>query len=781
MLSPHAGVIPAIIGIIHSSQRQLTSDHDERRGTVGGLRETWDRVVASDPGLSRLRMAGCAAVAMATALAVEYGFAVLTGAPAQGRVIAMMLGAIVAMMGSMALTGSGVWNKVRTAAFFPVALGVGMAVGVTVGAHTDLMLGVFVLVMFAAVYIRRFGLPYFFYGFMGWMGYFFSTFLHATWPMVPSLLVAIVVGTAWVLLLSVTVLRTNPTRTLRRTVRAFDARARAVARAGADLLAAGHPAHAATESSRPARRLRAQQARLADVALMVEGWSAEPAALPEDWSAAALRRRLIDAHQAVDGIASAADALATADTEVRVAALPVLDLLARREDTAAEQAAHALADAAAQAGADAHGWWPARHLAAAALEFTSLVRTRETPAEDEEIDEFEPAVSLALGNLPGSPAVARDVAAGGSRWNPLVKRAMTTRQAVQVAVAGGLAIVIGREVSATRYYWAVIAAFIMFTGTGSRSETFVKGFNRVLGTLAGLFVSIWVAHLTNGHTWLILTAVIGSVFCGFYLLRLSYAYMIFFITIMVGQLYTVLHRFSDGIMVLRLEETVIGAVIGFAVAMVVVPVSTRDTVRTARDNLLTSLSELLRAVADRLEGVAPQRGENDDETPRPLDQLARAVDDRVRQLALVAKPLLRPLVWGNSPPRSRHRVALYGATATHARGLTVALRRHTGPTESPAAACRALAAAADVLVETPPGRREPTAQEPLEKADAALYADPCESGARPAPGTDPVLRHLIHLHQLLHEIATPGSPTPSSAHRPGPEPLPVTEAEGARP
>ena len=129
------------------------------------------------------------------------------------------------------------WDKVRTAAFFPVALGLGMAAGVTVDAHTDLMLAVFVLVMFAAVYIRRFGLPYFFYGFMGWMGYFFSTFLHATWPMVPALLVAIVVATAWVLLLSVTVLRTHPTRTLRRTVRAFDARARAVARAGADLLA----------------------------------------------------------------------------------------------------------------------------------------------------------------------------------------------------------------------------------------------------------------------------------------------------------------------------------------------------------------------------------------------------------------------------------------------------------------------------------------------------------------------------------------------------------------
>jgi uncharacterized membrane protein YccC len=742
----------------------------------GWLRETWDRLVASDPGLNRLRTAGSGAASMASALGVEYVFATVTDAGAQGTVIAMLLGAIVAMMGSMALSGTGVWRKVRTAVFFPVAIGSGMVVGIAVGGRTDLMLGVFVAVMFAAVFVRRFGVPFFFYGFMGWMGYFFASFLHATAPMLPALLEAVVLGTVWVLLLSLTVMRTNLPRTLRRTVRAFDARARAVARAAAELLEHS-PAHH-EPPVRLRRRLRTRQARLAEVALMVEAWSADPAAFAPGRSAPALRRRLIDAQQAVDGLAGAADALTAGSAELRAVALPVLDRLARRDDIGANRAAYALAEAAEQAMPtvapttepgvrDTNGWWPARHLAAAAMEFIAMARSVANPEDTEEFDEFEPAVSLAMGNLPGSPAVAKDVPVRGGRWNPLTRLDMTTRQAVQVAVAGALAIVAGRELSETRYYWAVIAAFIMFAGTGTRAETFLKGANRVVGTLVGLIASIWLANLTAGSTPLVLVTIVLAMFCGFYLIQISYAYMIFFITIMVGQLYSVLHEFSDGLLVLRLEETAIGAAIGFGVAFLLVPLSTRDTVRSARDNLLTALATLLDSAAQHLSGTtvdAPQPG---------LDQLARSLDDRVRQLALVAKPLTRPLIWGNSPPRTRHRLSLYAATATHARSLTIALRG-TGRTEGPDVACRALATVATQLTTISVGRRQDAAVEPLAEADTALFA---YSGAVPgALANDPVLRPLIHLHHLLREIAEPGR-VPTTEITPDPA---AVEAQTAR-
>lgn len=748
------------------------------------LLERWDRVVGSDPGLSRLRMAGSGAIGMSTALGVEFGLAVLTGMSATNTLVSMLLGAVVALMGSMALIGTDAWKKVRTAAFFPVAIAVGMVPGVAVAGSSDLMLGVFVVVMFAAVFIRRFGMPFFFYGFMGWMGFFFASFLHASWTMLPQLILAVVIGAAWVLLLSVSVLRTNPRRTLTRALRAFDARARLVARACADLLesAGGDPRR--TNGAR--RRMAREHARLAEVALMVEGWSAEPGALAPEISGAVLRRRLLDAQQLLDRMADAADTLARDEPRLAASAAVVADRLARHNDTGANHAARLLAETATARHHDPDlgdadsGWWPARQFAVAALEYVAMPRipaelaaTAGDPSADA-VDEFEPdfqpVVELAMGYLPGSPAVARDVPARGRSWNPLARLDLTSRQAVQVGIAGGLAILAGRDLSADRYYWAVIAAFIMFAGTATRSETFIKGVNRVVGTLVGLVASVWIAEATAGHITLVLLVIVASMFFGIYLIRVSYAYMIFFLTIMLGQLYSVLHEFSPGLLVLRLEETAIGAGVASLVALLVTPLSTRDTVRSARDNLLHGIADLLTMAADRLDPAGATHTDTDDsadeaDSPGPLDLAgsARTVDDRLRQLALVARPLTRPLVLGVSPLRTRHRLTLYAAIATHVRALAVAVPAHPNRPDialASAVACRRLAEAAIALTGIAPGRTQPVAAEPLEEAEIALFA---HTHTHPgAQATDPILRPLIHLCHVLRELATGTAQSPSA-------------------
>ncbi|MGN6131741.1 MAG: hypothetical protein ACTHOK_15470, partial [Nocardioidaceae bacterium] len=237
---------------------------------------------------------------------------------------------------------------------------------------------------------------------------------------------------------------------------------------------------------------------------------------------------------------------------------------------------------------------------------------------------------------------------------------------------------------------------------------------------------------------------------GFYLFRISYAYMIFFITIMIGQLYTVLGMFSDGLLVLRLEETAVGAAAGILVGLLVTPLSTRDTVRTARDELLGAVAELLYGAARWAE----------DAPPRPdLDGLARALDDRSRRLDLVGKPLTRPLLGGGGSRRMQHRLALYGAVAAHGRALAVALRRH--PVQDPellAATCRALAQAAGQLAESRMGRRVPEAKDPLALGSRTLFQ---ESVAKLAQ--DPALHALLHLQDTLAELAEqphPDEPVP---------------------
>ena len=76
--------------------------------------------------------------------------------------------------------------------------------------------------------------------------------------------------------------------------------------------------------------------------------------------------------------------------------------------------------------------------------------------------------------------------------------------------------------------------------------------------------------------------------------------MIFFFTLMLGQMYTLLNTFTDAVLVLRLEETAAGAAIGVAVSVLVLPTGTRATARAARSGFLHQLADLLDGCADHL-------------------------------------------------------------------------------------------------------------------------------------------------------------------------------------
>jgi uncharacterized membrane protein YccC len=385
------------------------------------------------------------------------------------------------------------------------------------------------------------------------------------------------------------------------------------------------------------------------------------------------------------------------------------------------------------------GWWPARHLAYGVEEFLRFDSAVEKPPQvDPGEAEFEAASMLAFGGLPGSPAVAKEVAAQG-RWNPVARLSMSSRQAVQVALAGVVAIGVGTLLSPTRFYWAVITAFVMFTGTGSRYETFNKGVARVVGTVVGVAAALLLAHVTAGHGVVILTLCLGSVFGAFYLAKVSQAGMTFFITVLLGEMYSVLGTFSDAILVLRLGETAVGAVAGVGVALLVAPLSTHDTVRSARDAMLDSMATLLESVASYADGARSI----------DLDAQVRRLDDDARQLALVARPLTRQIGWGSASPRTARRLRLYIAAVSQCRALVLAVQgRPPSAAAAAAAAARAIAEAVHALSALPPGAAVPEAADPLARGDHALFADPAA-----ASHSDPVVRHLHHLAATLTQVA----------------------------
>lgn len=191
------------------------------------------------------------------------------------------------------------------------------------------------------------------------------------------------------------------------------------------------------------------------------------------------------------------------------------------------------------------------------------------------------------------------------------------RQTAQVAVAAGLSIVAGSLISGQRWYWALIAAFIVGIGAGSRGEALVKGVQRLGGTLAGVLVGIALATLVSGHMLLATALALICAFLAYYAFQAAYGTMVFFITLVLALLYGMLGAFQPSLLVLRLEETAAGAAIGIAATTLVLPVRQRVAFAGQVEAFLDALDTAIAAAA------ADRPGGRDD----PVRKLQQALQD----------------------------------------------------------------------------------------------------------------------------------------------------------
>jgi uncharacterized membrane protein YccC len=137
--------------------------------------------------------------------------------------------------------------------------------------------------------------------------------------------------------------------------------------------------------------------------------------------------------------------------------------------------------------------------------------------------------------------------------------------------------------------------------------------------------------------------------------------MSFFVTAMLGLLYTLLHTYSPAVLMLRIEETALGSAAGLIAAMVVLPTRTGERA----DEQLATVLERLRDVLDGSFGqlTGEQPGADLLDAARELDA---ALDDYRTSVA----PLTHPA----APQRTRRRRARYTlglleTCAYHARSL----------------------------------------------------------------------------------------------------------------
>lgn len=728
------------------------------RGVIG-ITVLYERarnwVIGSDPGLLRLRMATRTTAALGLSLLALF---ILTKATGQPLTVAL-LGVVITMVASRSVNEPDPRQQRITMALLPLPAAVSITAAAVLAPHLVASDVVFVAVVFTAAYIRRFGARGRALGMVAFMSYFFTLYLHARLAELPWMIGAVAVGTVCTFVMSTYVMPDRPERVLRDTVRALRARMAIVIDTTAEAVRTGRL------DERRRRRMRARTIRLNETALLVQSQiedKADPATLwpgvtteqlapwlldaelAIEWVATAGRRAAVLACEAPDAIpAPTRAALVDALTELaRAIRLPEPDGLRRAADRAQRLLDEQRGPASDPAGDDS-GATAVRRLALAII--NAATATSDVRAIVDRATTGRP-----LDDAATSPAAPEgDEPDEATEEEPSTGLPPTTRQAIQVSVAASLAIVVGELVSPARWYWAVIAAFVIFAGTNSWGETLTKGWQRLLGTLLGVPCGVLVATLLTGHKTAALAGIFVCLFCAFYFMTVTYSLMTFWITTMLALLYGLLGQFSFGVLMLRIEETAIGAVIGATVAVLVLPTNTRTAIRIDTRAFLTSLSALIEVSA------ATMFGEADSASP---SEQARQVGRDLQQFRVTAKPLLAGVA-GLAGRRSiRRALRIFTACDRYGRSLARSAEQYRDPVGSPSLAselAQAFSAAADqtrrnieALQEAIEGGHAPTLISAADELDAAeTVARQQDGDGRDAMSPD-TRRFLTAVHAL---------------------------------
>lgn len=619
---------------------------------------------------------------------------VLTRATGQPLTVAL-LGVVITMVASRSVNEPDPHQQRITMALLPLPAAVSITAAAVLAPHTVASDVVFVLVVFTAAYIRRYGARGRALGMVAFMSYFFTLYLRARLAELPWMIGAVAVGTVCTYVMSAYVMPDRPERVLRATIRALRARMAIVLDTTAEAVRTGRL------DERRRRRMRARTIRLNETALMVQSQiedNADPGTVWPGVTAEQLAPWLLDAELAIEWVATAgrrAAVIACEDPDsmpapTRAALVDALTQLSRAIRLPEPDGLRRAADRAQrlldeQRGpVDDEAGTAVRRLALAIINAASA--TSDVRAIVDRVATGRP-LDDGDGERPQPPedAVPEEAAAE----EPAAGLRPTTRQAVQVSVAASLAIVVGELVSPARWYWAVIAAFVIFAGTNSWGETLTKGWQRLLGTLLGVPCGVLVATLLTGHKTAALAGIFVCLFCAFYFMTVTYSLMTFWITTMLALLYGLLGQFSFGVLMLRIEETAIGAVIGATVAVVVLPTNTRTAIRSEARAFLTSLSALIEVSTATMFGVQ--------DSASPSEQ-ARQLDRDLQQFRVTAKPLLAGVA-GLAGRRSiRRALRIFTACDRYGRSLARSAEQYRDPVGSPSLAselAQAFSAAAD--------------------------------------------------------------------------------------
>ncbi len=554
------------------------------RARLGTL---WSGVLAADPGSLRFRLACRTTLAVALAAAILVPLLLLHDLP----VLAPAGGVTFALMASSLPREPRPRTRLVTTLMMALAAGLATALAALTAAPVLLGQAIFLAVLFCAVGAQNRGPRAIAVGLAGVVHVYLALFLKADPAHVPAGLAGLALALPVVWLAGFILVPDRPGEAVQRILRALE-------RQGA-ILVRGSGALAGDLDASRRLRLRRRFALLNEAILSAEDYLAAMEAPATAVVSGALMRFEI-ALLSLSAAAVAAGTLSRAEgTRLRLAAAR---LVAGRR---------------------------------------SALRERGAPAATPVLTALD-EVEAAAADMIGAARAVRAGLPGAHGAATTTRAAFAWRPAIRAASAACLAMAGGQIVSPERWFWAVLTAYVVFLGARSSGEMIHRGVLRVWGTVVGLVVGVVVAHALAGHPVLEVAGLLVGVFAFAYVFAISQTLAIFCVTVILGLIYSLVGVGAETILLLRLEETAIGALAAVAVDRLVFPRPAHDHLRETGGTLLETLATVVRLCAARLGG---------DAAAAPVPRMRQA-DRLLRDLRLALRPLRAartPAWWARRP------------------------------------------------------------------------------------------------------------------------------------
>ena len=598
---------------------------------------------AADPGRIRLRSAAATTFSLLLAIGAMLAFTRAAGQP----VTVAMLGAVVAMQASAAVKDRDQRSRnITTLLLFFPAIGA-MALAAFLAPHGKIVDVGFIAVLFAAVWVRRYGPRGNALGMVAFISYFFVMFLRTPVHQIPVLAVAVAVGIVSSLLVHVLLFPERPRVEARRLLSAL----RAASLSTLDV--------ATRRGQVSVDVARHELDQLGETALLIDDWlDRYEAAKSLSVTSKDLALRVFEAQIMLEQAASFLwwldqdepwpEGLVDAVAALRICLdnNPTEEQLrqARRMGAAAADKAD-LSTSAGVATVTAYRAMQA-HLA------IHHITTNARGISDDDIAAAAAAVEADGDDGQDAP----------SGLDP------STKAAIQVAVATSAATVLGNLISPDRGYWAVLTAFLVFTGVSTRGEILSRAGHRIVGTIAGVVAGVLLAAEIGRNPALQIVVLVVCVFFAFYLATVAYFWLTFFVTVLLAMLYGLLGNFSAQVLEVRIAETAVGSLVGIASAYFVFSTKTRATFAEKVNDYLDHMERVI----DTAVTAVLTAGDAGD-----LVADTRRMDNALKEAVTAGKPLqmgplselrhgVRRLMRGlQVANRSAHALARAGVTASH--------------------------------------------------------------------------------------------------------------------